>query len=46
MWKSAKGALFAPFAPLVAKPYRSNDISGEMEVILVILAISLKFSGI
>ena len=37
-------ALLAPFAPLVANPYRSNGILGEMEVILVILVISLKFS--
>ena len=37
-------ALLAPSAPLVANPYRSNWILGEMEEILVILVISLKFS--
>ena len=36
--------ILSPSAPLVAKPYRSNGILGEMEVILAILAISLKFS--
>ena len=37
-------ALLAPSAPLVANPYRSNGIVGEIEVILAILVISLKFS--
>ena len=39
-------ALFAPFSPLVAKPYRSNGILGEIEVFIVILAISLKMGVI